>query len=150
MPTTSRGSTPEVRVFLDTDIILDLLLQREPYFDAAARLFLLLQQERIEGCVSPLIFSNLFYILRKERSGPEAFSILRRLRLLTRVLRVDEETLDAALSSSFSDFEDAIQYYAALEYDVHAIVTRNKRDFRLAKLPVLSAEECLALYGLDE
>lgn len=135
------------RVFVDTDVVLDLLLAREPFFPATTRLFLLFQEGRLEGCVSPLMFSNLFYILRKEMPAPQAISTLRKLKLLTHVLPVDERTIDLALASSFSDFEDAIQYYTALAHEVDAIVTRNKRDYKTAKLPILNAEECLELYS---
>ena len=134
------------RVFLDSDIILDLLLAREPFFPAATRLFLLIQEGEIQGCVSPLIFSNLFYILRKNRSAPEAVTALRKLKLLTRVLPVDNRIIDLALASSFTDFEDAIQYYTALSNQVDAIVTRNKQDYKTAKLPILTAEELVELY----
>jgi predicted nucleic acid-binding protein len=132
-----------MRIFVDADIILDLMLAREPFFSAASRLFLLLQDREIEGFVSPLIFSNLFYILRKELSGPEAVAALRKLRLLTHVLPVDEETIDKALASAFADFEDAIQYYAAQTGGLDAIVTRNRQNYRPAKLPILTAEECI-------
>jgi predicted nucleic acid-binding protein len=135
-----------MRVFIDTDVILDLLLAREPFFSAATRLFLLVQDGEIEGCVSPLSFSNLFYVLRKELSAPEAISALRKLKVLTRVLPVDDRTIDSALASSFADFEDAIQYYAALSDEIDVIVTRNKRDYKTAKLPILNAEECVELH----
>jgi predicted nucleic acid-binding protein len=135
-----------MRIFIDTDVILDLLLAREPFFSAATRLFLLVQDGEIEGCVSPLIFSNLFYILRKELSASEAIAALRKLKLITRVLPVDERTIDLALASSFTDFEDAIQYYTALEQGLDAVVTRNKQDFKSAKLPILTAGECVELY----
>jgi predicted nucleic acid-binding protein len=135
-----------MRIFIDTDVILDLLLAREPFVPGATRLFLLIQDSKIEGFVSPLIFSNLFYVLRKKLSGPEALAALRKLRLLTHVLPIDEETIDLALASSFTDFEDAIQYYAALPQNLDAIVTRNKEDYRPAKLPILTAEECIGLF----
>lgn len=135
------------RVFLDSDIILDLLLRRQPFFLAAEDLFLAIQEGRIEGCVSPLIFSNLFYILRQQISAPEALNALRKLKLLVRVLPVDDKIIDLALASSFKDFEDAIQYYTALAHDLVAVVTRNKRDYREAKLPILDARECMSLLG---
>lgn len=134
------------RVFVDADVILDLLLARQPFFPAAAELFLLIQGEQIEAWVSPLIFSNLFYILRKARSAAEAIAALRKLRLLVRVLPMDERTTDLALASSFTDFEDAVQYYAAVAGNLDALVTRNKEDYRSAKLPILNAAECVALH----
>ena len=112
------------RVFVDTDVILDLLLAREPFFPAAADLFLLIQEGRIEGFTSPVVFANLFYILRQGMPAPEAVTTLRKLRLLLGVLSVDEKTIDRGLSSSFADFEDAIQYYTAVAHHLDAVVTR--------------------------
>jgi predicted nucleic acid-binding protein len=134
------------RVFLDTDVILDLLLRREPFFAAAAELFLAVQDGNIEACVSPLIFSNLSYILGQQSAAPEVIGTLRKLRLVVRVLPVDEKILDLALSSTFKDFEDAIQYYTAFTNGLEAVVTRNKRDYREAKLPILNARECFELF----
>jgi predicted nucleic acid-binding protein len=137
------------RVLIDTDIILDLLLGRRPFYPSASRLFVAFQEGRLEGHVSSLAFSNLFYLLRKEEGGgPEAIAILRKLRLVTRVLAVDEKIIDLALASTFADFEDAIQYFAAAEWNLDAIVTRNRRDYKASKIAVVNAEECLELAGL--
>lgn len=136
------------RVLVDTDVILDLLLARQPFFPAATRLFSAFQEGRIEGHVSSLAFSNLFYLLRKQIGGAEATAILRKLRLVTRVAQVDVKIVDLALASSFNDFEDAVQYFAAMESDLQAIVTRNWRDYKESKLPIVNAEECLELAGL--
>jgi len=135
------------RVFLDTDVVLDLLLAREPFFAPAAALFLAIQDGRIDGCLSPLTFSNLFYILRQRMSAADAVRALRKLKLLARVLPVDEKVVELALASSFTDFEDALQYYTALAHNVGAVVTRNKRDYREAKIPILDARECVELFG---
>lgn len=136
------------KVLVDSDIILDLLLARPPYFPAATRLFTAFQEGQIEGHVSSLAFSNLFYLLRKQSSGPDAVALLRKLRLIIRVAPVDERVIDLALAADFTDFEDAIQYFAAVEQGLDAIVTRNRRDYRSAKIPILNAEECLDLAGL--
>jgi predicted nucleic acid-binding protein len=137
------------RVLVDTDVILDLLLARQPFYPSASRLFVAFEEGRLEGYVSSLAFANLFYLLRKgEGGGPEAISILRKLRLVTRVLTVDEKIIDLALASTFTDFEDAIQYFAAAERKLEAIVTRNRRDYKASKLAIVNAEECLELAGL--
>lgn len=135
------------RVLVDSDVILDLLLERKPFSAATVRLFEAFQAKRLEGFVSSLAFSNLFYLLRKQVGGPEAISILRKLRLLTGVVPVDQHIVDQALSSAFGDFEDALQYYAAIEGGLEAIVTRNPRDYKSSSLAIVSAEECLALIG---
>jgi predicted nucleic acid-binding protein len=137
------------RILVDTDVILDLLLGRQPFYPSASRLFVAFEEGRLEGHVSSLAFSNLFYLLRKEEGGgPEAIAILRKLRLVTRVLTVDEKIIDLALASTFNDFEDAIQYFAAAEWGLDALVTRNRRDYKVSKIAVVSAEECLELVGL--
>lgn len=134
------------RVFVDADIILDLLLSRQPFLSAARSLFLLIQKKGVEGYTSPLILSNLFYILRKGSSGPQAVSTLRRMRLILRVLPMDERTVDLALASSFTDLEDAFQYYAAVDQNLDALITRNKKDYRSSELAVLNAKEFVTLY----
>ncbi len=131
------------RVFVDCDVILDLLLARQPHLSATVQLFMLFQNRKLEGCVSPLIFSNLFYILRKATSTPEAIEALEKLRRITRTLTVDDLIVDSALSSSFSDFEVAIHYFTAESHGAQAVVTRNKRDYKTANLPVFDAEECV-------
>src|ERR1700680_559095 len=135
------------RVFLDTDVVLDLLLAREPFFAPAADLFLAIQDGRIDGCLSPLAFSNLFYILRQQMSAADAVRALRKLKLLVQVLPVDQKVVDLALASAFTDFEDALQYYTASAHNVGALVPRNKRDYREAKIPILDARECSELFG---
>jgi predicted nucleic acid-binding protein len=130
-------------VLIDTDVVLDLLLAREPYFPAAGRLFAWIQEGRIEGFISSLAFSNLFYVLRKRMPAAEAIAALRKLRLLVQVVPVNERVVDLALASSFRNFEDAIQYFAALEQGIPALVSRNKRHYTEARIPVWSAEECL-------
>jgi predicted nucleic acid-binding protein len=133
------------RVFVDADVILDLLLAREPFFPAAAELFLLIQDGEIEGYTSPVVFANLYYILRQGTSAPEALTALRKLRLLLGVLAVDERTIDRGLASSFVDFEDAIQYYTAVAHGLEAVVTRNKKGYKAAEIPILDAVECVQL-----
>lgn len=134
------------RVFVDSDVILDLLLRRDPFFPAATRLFVLIQDNKLEGYMSPLICSNLFYILRKHLSREKARSAIGKLRALLRILAIDERIVDMALSSSFKDFEDALQYYTALTYGLDAVVTRNTADYASADLPIFTASECVVAY----
>jgi predicted nucleic acid-binding protein len=131
------------RIFVDADVILDLLLAREPFFGAAAHLFLLLQDGRVEGFTSPVVFANLFYMLRQGMTTSEAFAALRKLRLLLGILAVNEKIVDRALASSLGDFEDAMQYYTAVAHKLDAVVTRNKKDYKDPDLPILDAAECV-------
>lgn len=131
-------------IFVDTDIILDLLARRDPFYPAAARLFSLAEKGDIHICVSSLAYANLFYILRKQHSSAMTTTVLKKLCQLVTILPVDQETVVLALDSGFTDFEDALQYHAALKRGVSCLVTRNVRDFKRSSIEVCTAEEFLA------
>jgi predicted nucleic acid-binding protein len=132
------------KVFIDSDIILDLIQERENYSDAV-RLFSLIEENKVAGYVSPLIFANLFYILRKQESNKFALQILTRLKALLRVLTINEKIVELALSSGFKDFEDAVQFYSALEANLEYLITRNKEDYKKTGIIICNAREYLAL-----
>jgi predicted nucleic acid-binding protein len=132
------------RIFIDTDIILDLLARRPPFYNHAARLFSRIERQELTACVSSLTFANLFYILRKETSISTATEILKKFRRLVTTLAVDNTTIAHALDSGFADFEDAIQYHTALQHGIKTLVTRNIRDYRKATITICTAEEFLA------
>ncbi|HTJ12533.1 MAG TPA: PIN domain-containing protein [Dinghuibacter sp.] len=131
----------KARVFLDTDIALDLLAARHPHYDFAARLFTLADQNKLHLFVSALCFSNLHYLLTKQRGRVDSLSILRDFRVLVTVVGVDGKTINLALNSTFADFEDAIQYHAALSTGVSVLLTRNLKDYKNADIPVMTAED---------
>ncbi len=133
------------KICLDTDVVLDHLADRQPFAEYAHRLFALAETGELTVCVSSLSFSNLYYILRKLKGRADALALLGKLKLLARVSAVTDAEINSALSSSFKDFEDAIQHFAAkAEGGVSAIVTRNKADYSSSEIPTLSPEEYLA------
>lgn len=135
------------KIFLDTDVALDHLADRQPFAEYAHRLFALAETGALTICLSALSFSNLYYILRKLKGHDETLALLRKLKQLTRVLAVSEAEIQSALASGFKDFEDAIQHFTAkAEGSVSAIVTRNKVDYALSEIPVLSPDEFLATH----
>lgn len=138
------------KVFIDTDVILDLLVDREPHSGSAQELFILLDQKTVEGYVSSLSFSNIHYVLRKIKSNRETVQTLRKLKAMVQILPVDGDTIESALASNFSDFEDAIQYYTALENEIPCLVTRNTKDYQKARLTVCTAEEYLTMRAQKE
>ena len=131
------------KIVVDTDVILDLLQERSPFCNDSVKIFTLIEQGRIQGYVSPLIFSNLFYILRKYKDAAFAKSVLLRLKLLLKIITVNEKIIGLALSSTFKDFEDAIQYYSALEHNIPCLVTRNIKDYTGEDLFVLTPVDFL-------
>lgn len=134
-------------IFADTDICLDLMTERMPHYTPAARLFTLADQKKIEICVSSLSFSNIHYILRHDNSSNEVRKILTRFKVLTKVLAVDDKIIELALQSDFKDFEDAIQYYTAIENKIKVILTRNLKDFKGVNIPVMSPDEYIKSSG---
>ena len=131
------------KVFVDTDVILDLLGQRIPFFHFSAVLFTFAEMKKLELYTSPLILANTFYILRKQIGNNEAKTALRKLRILLHVIDSSESIIDKALNSDFTDFEDAIQYYTALEHGIKIILTRNVRDYKNASVIVQTPEAYL-------
>ncbi|WP_127140145.1 type II toxin-antitoxin system VapC family toxin [Flagellimonas marinaquae] len=133
------------RILIDTNIIIDLLAQREEFYNEAAELFSLSDKNEIKLHISSLTFANTNYVLSRQKSAKEAREILRKFKVLVEVLNLDDKIIELALSDEkFSDFEDGLQYYSAIENEVDLILTRNKKDFKNSKLPVLTAKEYLA------
>lgn len=131
-------------IYVDSDIILDLVIGRKPFVVEAKRLFALAETGKVKLHTTPVVFANIFYILRKQYPAETIKTNLKMLRQLISVISVDQSCVDKALSSPFTDFEDALQYHAALESGMNAIITRNLSDFRLATIPVMTAGDFLA------
>src|SRR5690606_9029370 len=133
------------RILIDTNIVIDLLSNREGFYDDAAFLFSQADRKEIILTICTLTFANTNYILSKLKSAKEAREILRKFKVLVNLLNLDDKITELALSDeSFHDFEDGLQYYSAIENAVDIIITRNKKDFKNSKLPVLTAKEYLA------
>lgn len=136
------------KCFVDTDIIIDLLSQRQPHFHFAALLFTFAEMGKIELYTSPTVMVNTFYVLRKQLGNESAKSALRKLRLLINIIDSNEKVMDQALNSSFNDFEDSVQYYTALNNNIPVILTRNLKDYKNAKILVQSPEIFLVTNGI--
>jgi predicted nucleic acid-binding protein len=131
------------RLFLDTNIVIDVLERREPFCHDAVRLFTMAYNKQIQLIVSPITYTTASFLLRKH--GPEGVrSLLSNFRQLSKVATTNERTVDDSLASQFKDFEDAMQYYTALNAKVEIIITRNGKDFTASNLPVMTATEYIA------
>ena len=138
-----------MRVFLDTNVVLDVLGERKPFVEHAKPIWMLAERGRITGLVSALSFSNIFYILRKYADAGTAIQSLRYLRANFTPAPCDQSVIDHALASDFADFEDAIQYFCARNAEAECIVTRDAGHFRSAAIPVLSPEQFLATHSFE-
>ena len=130
------------KVFIDTNIVIDLLSKREPFYDESADLFSLADKKIIELSISSLTIANTSYIILRQTNSRTAKEILRKLRLIVNVLPLNDKIIGIALNDdSFSDFEDGIQYFTAVENNQDLIITRNLKDFKASKLPVMTARQ---------
>lgn len=133
-----------IKVFVDTDVCLDLLSGRQPFNGSAEILFSLADRGKVKIYVSSLSFSNIEYVLRSQYSAVHSRQIIARFKTLVVVLAVDSTTIDLAIASDFNDFEDAIQHSCALENNLTILVTRNPKDYKKASLHVMTPEAFIA------
>ncbi|GAB2496262.1 MAG: PIN domain-containing protein [Cytophagales bacterium] len=132
------------RIFLDTNIILDLLAERHPFYEPIAKIVSLADRKEISLFTSPISFTTTEYVLSKFETKESALLKLQKFSILCQVAEANQETIDKSLFSFFKDFEDAVQYFCALQSNCDLILTRNKIDYKNSALPVLSASEFLA------
>ena len=129
-------------VFLDSDVLLDLTLKRPDFVLPMLNLIDLIQNGKLKAVTSPIVFVNVNYFLNKY-NRPNKTSLLGYVRSILNIIEVDETTIDKALKSGITNFEDAVQYHAALTANADFIITRNIKDYKQATIPVLTAEQFL-------
>jgi len=129
------------RVLLDSDVILDYFFDRKPFSDDSAIIFTLCEQKKINAFITPVIISNVYYIIRKITSRKKAKQNISLLLSITNVLMIDKSIILRALNSDFNDFEDALQNYAAENNKtISAIITRNIKDYKNSNIAILTPE----------
>ncbi len=133
------------KIFIDTNIILDLLANRKDFHLEAQQLFTLADHKEIELFTSSLSIVNTHYILSQKLKQNKVNKALRQFKLLVSVLNVDDKIIDLALNSDFKDFEDAVQYHCGMQYQMDLIITRNLKDFKFSEIPVMSAKDYLLM-----
>ena len=134
-------------ILIDTDVLLDFLYEREPFCEDSARILNLCDLNKISGWLTPVILSNVYYILRKSHSHNEVIVKLRELLKFLNILSMNKDTVLLALNSKFADFEDALQNFAA-EYsgEINFVITRNVKDYKNSLLKVLAPKDFLLQY----
>jgi predicted nucleic acid-binding protein len=135
-------------VLIDTDVLLDFYLDRKPFSDDSLQLFLKCEQKQFRAYVTPVIVANTYYILRRHATHHYVIERLQVLLNTIHVLAMDQKQVLAALDSKFTDFEDALQYFSAVNSNkIDAIITRNIKDFKKSALPVFTPNEFLATFA---
>ena len=133
-----------MRVLFDTNVVLDHLLEREPFVQAAERLLSLVDTGGLDGMLCSTTVTTIHYLASKVVGAPEAMKYVGELLAIFDVACVDREVLNAAMGAGFSDYEDAVLYEAARAAGASAIVIRNGQDFTRSALPVFTPAELLA------
>jgi len=134
------------KLFIDTNVMLDLLGERIPYYDSAAKLASLADKGEVTIVVSALSYATVSYFLTKFENRDKSQEKLRKFKVISDICALDESIIEKGLNSKFEDFEDSLQYFSALKSDCNLIITRNGKDFKESYMPVLTAEEYLVVH----
>lgn len=132
-----------MRLFLDTNIVLDLLGERDPFYNSIAKIATLADRKQATLIVSALTYSTVFYVLAKYESKDKVLNKLRKFKIISEIAGVDETIIEKGLNSAFIDFEDSLQYFCALKTECDILLTRNQKDFKESSIPVMSSDEFL-------
>ena len=132
-----------MKILFDTNIVLDLLLDRKPFVHHAQTLFEKVESGKINGYVGATTITTLDYLLTKSLSTREAKKIIKKLLKLFEIAPINRMILEDALDSGFLDFEDAVLHAAAIHCGIQAIVTRDEKGFHKARLAIYSPEGLL-------
>ena len=134
------------RILIDTDVILDLFFDREPFSENAAKVLSLCEKKDIIGFVTPVIISNVYYLLSQKAKQEKVIQKLKLLMSILEVLVIDKNAIIVALNSEFKDFEDALQNYSAeLNGEIDMIITRNTKDYKKSQIGIMNPENFLKL-----
>ncbi len=136
-----------MRVLIDTNVVLDLLQEREPFVENAARLFERIDAGEIEGFITATTITNIYYIVRKVAGRVVAQDAIAQILSDLNICSVDLNVLEQALALNFEDFEDAVQYACAVVHNLDAIVTRDLSGFVNAEIPVVLPENLETISG---
>jgi len=131
------------KLFIDTNVMMDLLGERVPHYDSIAKIATLADKGKVKMVVSAFSYPTVYYLLTKFESSDKVKEKLRKFKIISEISDLDETIIEKGLASNFSDFEDALQYYCALKADCDILITRNAKDFKESALPVMSGREFL-------
>ena len=137
------------KIFLDTNILLDVLLDRSPYVHPAQVIWSLAEKKKIRAAVSALSLRNVFFIIKKLSSSEKGYKAVETLVDLFQIVEVGSKMIQKALEIRLPDFEDAIQYYAALKFRAGVMISRDRSGFKASRIPIMDSAEFVAQWGED-
>lgn len=137
-----------MKLLIDTNVVLDVLLRREPFFRTAAEVLSLTQRDEVREYVSASAITDIYYIANKQMKDRDAVrDLLKRLLMIVSVAAVSEREIQNALNLAWGDFEDSVQYSVALLNEMDGIVTRNPSDYQEANIQIWLPEQALELFA---
>jgi predicted nucleic acid-binding protein len=132
-----------MRLFIDTNVMLDFLGEREPFYIASAKIATLADKGKIEMIASALSYATVSYFLTKFEGIEKTKDKLRKFKVISEICELDGKIIEKGLNSDFSDYEDSLQYFSALRKECDIIITRNAKDFKLSSISVMTPDEFL-------
>ncbi|MDB9310247.1 PIN domain-containing protein [Aphanizomenon sp. CS-733/32] len=133
-----------MKVLLDTNIIIDIALERQPYFTNSETVLAFVEQGQIEGYISASTISDLYYIIRKQKGRNLTIEFLQEILTFCQIATVNQAVISMAFTTNFKDFEDAIQYSTAVVNQLDGIITRNPQDFPVVTPRIITPEQLIA------
>lgn len=131
------------KIFLDTNILLDVLLDRYPHSEPAQRVWSLAEQKKVVAAISAISIANVFFIVKKLSSSQKAHQAIKTMMEIFKIVEVNAQVLRKALEKQTSDFEDSIQLICAERFRVQAIITRDPTGFPGSKISVIDCPQYL-------
>ncbi len=132
-----------MKLFFDTNVILDFLGERDPFYISAARIATLADKRKLRIVVSALSYGTISYFLTKYYGHEKSIDKLRKFKVISEICDLDNLIIEKGLNSDFIDFEDSIQYFSALRTECDIIITRNGKDYKKSEIPVMTPDEFL-------
>jgi predicted nucleic acid-binding protein len=134
------------KVFLDSDIILDIATGREPFYIDSTAVLSLIENGYALGVMSSNSITNIYYILRKLGTGEKAKKFIKTILNYISVVSIEHEDIQKALESKFKDFEDGVQHFSAKRNRCDYIITRNIKDYVFSEIEVIEPKEFILLF----
>jgi len=135
------------KVYIDGDVILDLLLKGSHFYEATAKLFTLIEEGKVIGNTSPLIIANIYYIVTKLENKKSAFEKIKLLLNLLEILELNDKIIDKAIARPYNDFEDSIQYHCAVEHKINRLITRNIKNYPKGDIDILEPLDYISIFN---
>ena len=134
-----------MKVLFDTNVILDVMLLRPPFYKAGTLLISEVERKNIEGYICSTTVTTIFYLVAKVKKAKETKQLIKNILQIFNVTQVDKVTLESALNSKFPDYENSVLHESALKAGLDGIVTRDRKDFRNSKITIFDPEELLKI-----